>query len=96
MGDYRVDFLLTLRADSLFVRSSFNLYEFPSGKKVEKPRNIDFEKKLVIECDGHEYHERTKEQARGDKQRDRYLQRFGFPVYRYTGSEVWENVFKGA
>ena len=42
----------------------------------------------VIECDGHDYHERTKEQARHDKARDRYFASLGLIVLRYTGSEI--------
>jgi len=45
-------------------------------------------KKIIVECDGHEFHEKTKEQAASDKKRDRDLQNLGFVVYRFTGSEV--------
>lgn len=45
-------------------------------------------KRLVIECDGHDYHERTKEQARKDRSRDRELTGLGYLVFRYTGSEI--------
>lgn len=45
---------------------------------------------VVIECDGHAYHERTKEQAAHDKQRDRYMQCAGFTVLRFTGSEIYQ------
>jgi very-short-patch-repair endonuclease len=45
---------------------------------------------LVIECDGHDYHERTKEQAAKDRSRDRAVQMKGYDqVFRYTGSELW-------
>lgn len=47
--------------------------------------------KICIELDGHEFHERTKEQAQRDKSRDRNFQKAGFVVLRYTGSEVWNN-----
>jgi very-short-patch-repair endonuclease len=40
-----------------------------------------------------DYHERTKEQAMRDRERDRHLQSFGFLVYRCTGREIWEDVF---
>jgi very-short-patch-repair endonuclease len=46
-------------------------------------------RKLCVEVDGHDYHERTKEQARSDRQRDRRLMLDGWRVLRYTGSEVW-------
>lgn len=45
----------------------------------------------VIECDGHDFHERSKEQARHDKQRDRYFQSLGLIVLRYTGSEIFRD-----
>ena len=50
--------------------------------------------KIVIECDGHDFHERTKEQAQHDKKRDRYMQALGFRVYRFTGSEVYKSLGK--
>jgi very-short-patch-repair endonuclease len=43
---------------------------------------------ISIECDGHDYHERTKEQARRDRQRDRDLKQHGIEVIRFTGSEI--------
>lgn len=41
-----------------------------------------------IECDGHDFHERTKVQAARDKQRDRNIQSAGHPILRFTGSEI--------
>lgn len=47
--------------------------------------------RVAIECDGHDYHERTKEQAAADKRRDRELTSRGWVVIRYTGSEIWDD-----
>jgi very-short-patch-repair endonuclease len=44
---------------------------------------------VVIEIDGHDFHERTKEQAAYDKRRDRFLASAGYHVLRFTGSEVY-------
>lgn len=44
--------------------------------------------RFAIECDGHDFHERTKEQARRDRKRDRDLQAAGYRVLRFTGSEI--------
>lgn len=44
--------------------------------------------RIIVECDGHDFHERTKEQAQRDKSRDRYLQANGWKVLRFTGSEI--------
>ncbi|WAP69069.1 endonuclease domain-containing protein [Jiella pelagia] len=46
------------------------------------------DKKLVVECDGHQFHERTKEQAQHDKSRDRDIQSAGYAIMRFTGSEI--------
>jgi len=45
-------------------------------------------KRLIVECDGHDFHERTKAQARKDRSRDRELTALGYLVFRYTGSEI--------
>jgi very-short-patch-repair endonuclease len=55
---------------------------------------LDFafvEVQVAIETDGHDFHERTKEQAQRDKSRDRDLQAAGWRVLRFTGSEVFSN-----
>lgn len=44
--------------------------------------------KLAIEADGHEFHERTKQQAAADRERDRRLVRCGYTIIRFTGSEI--------
>lgn len=48
---------------------------------------------LAIECDGHEFHERTKEQAARDRARDRALQEAGLTIFRFTGSEIYRDPF---
>jgi hypothetical protein len=57
----------------------------------ENPEFIAYSN-LVVEIDGHDFHERTKEQAERDKSRDRTLTQGGFYVFRFTGSEVYRNV----
>lgn len=47
--------------------------------------------KIVIECDGHDFHEKTKEQVKKDKQRDRTLTKLGFKILRFSGSEIYNN-----
>lgn len=46
---------------------------------------------LVIECDGHDFHERTKEQASKDRARDRDLQLMGHTVFRFTGADIYRD-----
>lgn len=50
--------------------------------------------KLVIECDGHDFHEKTKEQVRKDNERVRAIQNEGYEVLRFSGSEIYNNTEK--
>lgn len=54
-------------------------------------QNDQPKRSVVVELDGHDFHERTKEQAKRDRARDREMLRRGFYVLRFTGSEVYEN-----
>lgn len=46
---------------------------------------------VIIECDGHNFHERTEKERRYEKKRDRYLQSRGYKIFHYTGSEICKN-----
>jgi very-short-patch-repair endonuclease len=77
IGKYRVDFLLTWRSKEILPRSD-DKFDF-----------VNTEIKVIVECDGHEFHEKTKEQASRDKKRDRDLQTMGYYVFRYSGSDIY-------
>jgi len=67
--------------------------QFPIGRYradfavLHKP-----DRRIVVECDGHDFHEKTKKQAAHDKKRDRFLQGEGWPVLRFTGQEIVTDV----
>jgi len=45
---------------------------------------------LIVECDGHDFHDRTKIQAARDRKRDRdILYMTGVVTVRFTGSEIF-------
>jgi very-short-patch-repair endonuclease len=44
--------------------------------------------RLAVECDGFDFHDRTKQQAAYDRSRDRRLLMLGIPTIRFTGSEI--------
>lgn len=46
---------------------------------------------VVVELDGHDFHEKTREQVARDKARDRYLVMQGYQLLRYSGSEVYRD-----
>jgi very-short-patch-repair endonuclease len=45
-------------------------------------------RRLVVECDGAEFHAVTKEQVERDKRRDRYCAARGICVMRFSGAEI--------
>ena len=53
-------------------------------------------RRLIVECDGHEFHERTKEQAARDRRRDRMAQEKGIAIFRFTGSQIWADPWECA
>lgn len=85
IGNYRVDFLLTFVLDGHLMHLDNEGGFSASGQS-----------QLVVECDGHDYHERTKEQASRDKERDRALQSCGYVVFRFTGADIYQDAFKCA
>ena len=63
----------------------------------KNPKNNNSEMKFyVVECDGHEFHEKTKQQVIKDNKRTRKLQEYGFQVIRYSGSEIYYMAYKCA
>ena len=45
----------------------------------------------LIECDGYEFHQKTKKQVEYDNARTRDLQKCGYIVVRFSGSEIWNH-----
>lgn len=56
----------------------------------------EYTTKIIVECDGHNFHERTKDQAQRDRAKDRDWQNSGYRVFRFTGSEIYRDAFKCA
>lgn len=52
--------------------------------------------KLIVECDGHEYHKATKQQVKHDNERDFNLKMAGYEVLHFSGSQIYEDPFKCA
>jgi len=75
VGDYKVDFYIEQQGTR--------------GDCETNPTNGHG--KLIVECDGHDFHDRTKEQAARDKARDRKITESGMPIFRFTGSELWKD-----
>ncbi len=85
IGLHRVDFAL----EFTFTNPT-HLIAALAGKHPPPSHSEKVSEKLVVECDGHAFHEKTPEQARRDKSRDRELLIKGYPVMRFTGSEIYQ------
>lgn len=55
---------------------------------IGEKKRIRYAISCIIECDGHDFHEKTKEQARKDKLKDRTLEERDLHIIRFTGSEI--------
>ena len=53
-------------------------------------------KKLIIECDGHEFHEKTKAQVAHDNERDLALKKLGYDILHFSGSQIYNESLKCA
>lgn len=65
-------------------RVDFLIHAWDFGRVSGRPQW----RRLIVECDGHEFHERTKEQAERDRGRDREWQLRGYSVLRFPGSKL--------
>jgi very-short-patch-repair endonuclease len=71
-----------------FLQPQFEVGNYRVDFAFGMTRDTAARKCIAIECDGHQWHEKTKEQAARDKARDRFLMIKGWPVLRFTGSEI--------
>ena len=82
IGPYRVDFILSYSGECI-LRDAVHQQDAP-----EKPL-----KEIVVELDGHAFHDRDAAQRSYEKRRDRFLQKQGYKVFHYTGSDVVTDPF---
>lgn len=80
LGNYRVDYCLTRAFRRL----------------TDSGSEIAFEPPVVVELDGHAFHDKDKHQRSYEKARDRYLVKQGYRVLHFTGSDVVRDPFKVA
>lgn len=59
-------------------------------------RGIHEYEEVIIECDSQAFHERSEIERRYEKKRDRFLQKEGYKVFRYTGKEIIEEHYRVA
>jgi len=79
---YRTDFLFEIFRDAEIKAESERGF-------IEVEKMAEVFTRIIMEVDGHDFHEKTKEQAIQDKSRDRFITKKGYPIFRFTGSEIF-------
>lgn len=75
-------------------------FEFNANDYLTHPdfgdeiKNKDY--KLAIECDGYEFHQKTKEQVQKDNEREFALKMAGYDVIRFSGTQIYKEPLKCA
>ena len=77
-------------ADFMFKADDY-LTKLILGKEI---RNYNY--KLIIECDGYEFHQKTKQQVQKDNEREYDLKMAGYEILRFSGSQIYNEPLKCA
>lgn len=86
----RQTIFISRQVDAAGWRADFLIHVFADWSREDQPGPMGWNR-LIVECDGHDFHERTKEQAARDRDRDRQAQLAGIEIFRFTGSELWRD-----
>ena len=90
-GEWRNTIFVETQAQLEGWRVDFLISVYGDWARVSEPQRNEGWRRLIVECDGHDFHERTKEQAARDRSRDRWAQMNDIEVFRFTGSEIWRD-----
>ena len=77
-------------------------YEIDTGKKryyADFYINIESyieDVGVIVECDGQEFHQKTKKQVEHDNEREYEIKKCGYDILRFSGSQIYNNPFKCA
>ena len=90
--------------NSVLFNSDLEIVGFESQKEIECNKNkyrVDFLipvifyknicKCYIVECDGYEFHQKTKEQVQNDYIRQRNIEMSGYRIIKFTGTEIFNN-----
>ena len=71
-------------------------FYFDNNVILESKHVCDNPFRLIIECDGHEFHEKTKEQVKKNNNRNFDFQKEGYEVLHFSGSQIYNEPFECA
>lgn len=72
---------------------AFYVYDEDSDNYYEP---LNDQKLLVIECDGHDFHEKTKEQVKKGNERDFNIKSIGYDILHFSGNQIYSEPFECA
>lgn len=84
-----------IKRDGLLVVPQYKLARFRCDFAFVL-RRAGRERIYIVECDGHDFHDGNRVAAKRDKARDRAIAKMGIFVFRFTGSEIWNDPLKCA
>jgi len=65
--------------------------DFLVGNYIFTKDHIQIKKEVIVECDSQQFHDRSEQERRYEKQRDRFLQSKNYKIFHYTGAEIFKN-----
>ena len=69
-------------------RCDFMVSYIPRMTKLEDCQRPGMQKRVIVECDSQTWHERTEDERRYEKARDRAFIKAGFHAFHFTGKEI--------
>lgn len=82
------DLVMTLKDSAYTLQPQYEVVIDENKRYILDFAFIQDNVKVAIECDGHEFHERTKEQVEYGNTRDYDLKIKGFDVLHFSGSQI--------
>lgn len=90
--------------NSIYFNPNLEIVGYENQREIECGENkyrvdflipVIFYKKIyrcyIVECDGYEFHQKTKEQVQNDYIRQRNIEMSGYRIIKFTGSEVFKD-----
>lgn len=95
--------------NSMYFNPNLEIVGYENQREIECGENkyrVDFlipvifykniYKCYIVECDGYEFHQKTKEQVENDYIRQRNIEMEGYRIIKFTGSEIYNDAYSCA
>ena len=82
--------------EDIWIKDKHYIADFIFNTEEFEELHFEHPFKLIIECDGHEYHNLTKKQVAQDNNRDFDLKNNGYDVIHFSGSQLFTDPFECA